>query len=86
MRPETANRTAIAAAAIPETPAARPSKLSSRLRAVDSATSHTIASSVSAQTTPVTGSRSPPETATVAMTSWAVSLVCGAHPPTQSDQ
>ena len=77
IRPDAANSAAIASAEMPETPAARPSMLSRRFSAVESATSHRMASSVSSQTMPVTGSRSPNDTATVAMTSWAVSFVCG---------
>ncbi len=77
IRPEPAKTNASARPAIPATPAARPSMLSIMFSAVDSATSHRIAISVSAQTTPLTGRRSPLDTATVAMTSWAVSLVCG---------
>ena len=76
-RPDAAKSAAIASAAIAATPAARPSMLSSRLKALVEPTSHRMASSVSSQTMPVTGSRSPKDTATAAMTSWAVSFVCG---------
>jgi hypothetical protein len=56
---------------MPETPAARPSMLSRRFNAVESATSHRMANSVDPDDADHR-QPSPKDTATVAMTSWAV--------------